>query len=460
MRISHFLPDATFIFPLFFLKKLSFERIYRYLPGERRISSLAFLSFRNYLPAKTKNFKKMFSDSRFPADLSPNRWTRILRETRERARLSGETLLDLAVSNPTAVGFRWDHADLASALSSGDIASYRPSPRGNADARHAIASFYEKVHGVRISPDTVHLTASTSEAYSWITKLLCESGDNVLTPAPSYPLIAHLCGMESVRTRDYFLNFDEKANRWCTDFSSLENAIDARTRAIFCVSPNNPTGSVFSEEERNRLLKIARDHNLPLVVDEVFLEYANGNAYERLHSFAGTAEAPVFVLGGLSKSAALPQIKAGWILTCGDKIFIEKALARLDFIADTYLSSGAPAQCAVPALLKNSETMRELICARIDENERRLLAWAKSSPHELSILPRTAGWYAIIRLPKGVSEEALSVDLLRRENVIAHPGYFYDVDSVPAPHLVLSLITPTHILAEALPRIDSALIRN
>ena len=306
----------------------------------------------------------------------------------------------------------------------------------------------------------MHLTASTSEAYSWLTKLLCESGDNVLTPVPSYPLIAHLCGMEGVRTHDYFLNFDEKANRWCTDFSSLENAIDSHTRAIFCVSPNNPTGSVFSEEERNRLLSIARKHNIPLVIDEVFLEYANGNKPERLRSFAGTTEAPVFVLGGLSKSAALPQIKAGWILTCGDKIFVEKALVRLDFIADTYLSSGTPAQCAVPALLENSETMRERMCARIDENERLLLSWAKSSPHELLILPRTAGWYAIIRLPKGVSEEALSVDLLRRENVIAHPGYFYDVESVPAPHLVLSLITPTHILAEALPRIDSALIRN
>lgn len=407
-------------------------------------------------------FQKMFSRSRFPADLSPNRWTRILRETRERARVSGELILDLAVSNPTAVGFLWKRDELARALASGAIEAYSPSPRGNADARRAVADFYRETHGAEISPDAVHLTASTSEAYSWLAKLLCESGDNVITPAPSYPLIAHLCGMDGVRTRDYFLNFDEAENRWATDFPSLENAIDSRTRAIFCVAPNNPTGSVFSDDEREKLLTLARERNLPLVVDEVFLEYANGNCseYPPLRSFAGTADAPVFVLGGLSKSAALPQIKVGWILTCGPEEFVEQTLPRLDFIADTYLSSSAPAQCAVPALLAASGSMRERICARLNENERLLHAWAKTSPHELSVLPRTAGWYAVVRLPKGVSEEALSVDLLRRENVIAHPGYFYDVESVPAPHLVLSLITPPEILAAALPRIDSALLRN
>lgn len=407
----------------------------------------------------------MFSQSRFPADLSPNRWTRILRETRERARETGEALLDLAVSNPTAAGFRWRRDALAAALAGGEIESYSPSPRGNADARRAVAEFYEKTHGAKISPRNIHLTASTSEAYSWLAKLLCDAGDNILAPAPSYPLITHLCAMENAETRDYFLNFDEAKNRWTTDFSSIEKAIDARTRAIFCVAPNNPTGSVFSEAERARLLALSRERGIPLVVDEVFLEYANRNgggaaAPSALRTFAGTADAPVFVLGGLSKSAALPQIKIGWILTCGAPEFVERTLPRLDFIADTYLSSSAPAQCAVPALLAASAEMRERIRARLDENERLLRAWAARSPHALKILPREAGWYAIARLPRGVSEDALAVDLLRRENVIAHPGYFYDVESVPAPHLVFSLITPAETLAAALPRIDSALLRN
>ena len=402
----------------------------------------------------------MFSKTRFPENLSPNRWTRILRETRERSRVSGERILDLAVSNPTAVGFRWEKSVIATALSDGAIENYSPSPRGLLSARQAVAEFYKNVHRATISPGNIHLTASTSEAYSWLCKLLCDSGDNVLTPSPSYPLIAHLCGMDNVATRDYLLEFSEKENRWTINFDSLESAIDERTQAVFCVAPNNPTGSVFSDEERERLLKIARERQIPLVVDEVFLEYANGNTPEFLHSFAEVSDAPVFVLGGLSKSAALPQIKIGWIITCGNAKFTEQALARLDFIADTYLSSSAPAQCSVPRLLDFSGEMRTQICERLDANERLLKTWAKNSPHAIQILPRTAGWYAVVLLPKGVSEEALSVDLLRRENVIAHPGYFYDVESVPAPHLVLSLITPTEILAAALPRIDSALLRN
>lgn len=404
----------------------------------------------------------MFSESRFPADLSPNRWTRILRETRERSRVSGEQILDLAVSNPTAVGFCREREELTRALASGAIEFYSPSPRGDSEARRAIAEFYKNVHDAEVCADAIHLTASTSEAYSWIVKLLCESGDNVLTPAPSYPLISHLCGMDNVETRDYFLKFDEKENRWVTDLNTIEQAVNHRTRAIFCVAPNNPTGSVFSEAEREKLLEFARERRLPLVVDEVFLEYTNGNLPEnsKPRTFAATKNAPAFVLGGLSKSAALPQIKAGWILTCGAPDFVGQTLPRLDFIADTYLSSSAPAQCAVPSLLGNSGAIRERIRARLDENERLLHAWAKSSPHELTVLPRTAGWYAVLRLPKGVSEEALSVDLLRRENVIAHPGYFYDVESVPAPHLILSLITPTETLAAALPRIDAALLRN
>lgn len=397
---------------------------------------------------------------RLPEDLSPNRWTRILRETRERARETGTQLLDLAVSNPTAVGFLRERESLSRALADGAIEHYAPSPRGNADARRAVAEFYEKTHNAKISPDAVHLTASTSEAYSWLAKLLCDAGDNVLTPAPSYPLIAHLCEMEAVETRNYFLNFNETENRWALDFSSLENAIDAHTRAIFCVAPNNPTGSVFSENERAALLALARERHVPLVVDEVFLEYAARDAGTPLRSFAGTTDAPVFVLGGLSKTAALPQIKIGWILTCGDENFVGATLPRLDFIADTYLSSSAPAQCAVPALLAESPTMRERIRARLDADEALLREWEKTSPHALRILPRTAGWYAVVRLPRGVSEDALCVDLLRRENVVVHPGYFYDVESVPAPHLVISLITPEETLAAALPRIDSALRRN
>lgn len=406
-------------------------------------------------------------NTRIPADLTPNRWARILREVRA----AGTPLLDLAISNPTAAGFRRTHAALAGALSAGEIENYAPSPRGNAAARRAIADFYKNEHGADVDPAQIFITASTSESYTRLAKLLCAAGDNVLAPAPSYPLIEHLCRLENVETHTYFLKFDGRAARWIPDFDALERAIDARTRAIFCVSPNNPTGSVFSADERAKLLELARERALPLVVDEVFAEFPRGNGGGgNAASFAGTRDAPVFVLGGLSKTAALPQIKIGWIVACGDARFLEKTLPRLDFVADAFLSASEPSQSAVPALLAASGAMRERICARLDANEALLENWAQNSPHGVRVLPREAGWYAVLRLPRGVSEDALCVDLLRRENVIAHPGWFYDLDlvpaenfsekSVPAPHLVISLLTPPEILAAALPRLDSALLRN
>ncbi|MCD8283873.1 MAG: pyridoxal phosphate-dependent aminotransferase [Opitutae bacterium] len=407
--------------------------------------------------------RDIFSCGRFPEDLSRNRWARILGEVRERARASGEAILDLTISNPTVAGLCWERGLVAAALSQGEIERYCPSPRGSVVARTAIAEFYKRVHGAEIFPERIHLTASTSEAYSWLTKLLCDGGDNILAPAPSYPLIEHLCGMEGIVARNYFLNFDNNARRWTTDFASMENAIDARTRAIFCVCPNNPTGSTFNAEERGRLLALSQQRQIPLVIDEVFLEYGNGdnNATRDLKTFAGTREAPIFVLGGLSKSAALPQVKVGWIITCGEEKFVEQALVRLDFVADAYLSSSTPSQNAVPALLAASGEIRGRIRERLDNNEKNLVAWSRMSRDAgLEILPRTAGWYSLLRLPRGVDEDALSFWLLRHENVVVHPGYFYDIPGEPAQHLALSLLTPPEVLAAALPRIDSALRHN
>lgn len=383
--------------------------------------------------------------------MTPNRWTRALRE----ARSEGRDLLDLAISNPTAAGFAWDSEVLAEALRGGALATYKPSARGDKGARQAVADFYAETHGVSVNPEQIHLTASTSEAYAWILKLLGDPGDNVVMPAPSYPLIAFLCCMENTETRDYALRYEPSQGRWEIDFDSLERAVDGRTRAIFCVNPNNPTGSTFSPQERERLEAFARERGIPLVVDEVFLEYMERPA----ESFASAQTGAVFVLGGLSKTAALPQIKAGWILTCGDAAFRREALARLDFIADTFLSVSTPAQCALPRLLREAPAMRERICARLAANEACLRAWCERS-RELTFLPREGGWYGIVQLPRGIEEESLATDLLRREAVIAHPGYFYDLECVPAPHLVFSLLATEADFAAALPRIDAAILRN
>lgn len=403
----------------------------------------------------------MFSQ-RFQFSLENNRWAQAMAQAREAQR----GLIDLAISNPTGAGFSWDTGTLAGTLASERISSYKPHARGDAPARRAIADFYLKTHGARVSEENIHLTASTSEAYAWIFKLLCNSGDNVAIPAPSYPLIAFLCRMESVSTREYKLQYQRDTRdfpRWEVDFESLEKAIDEKTRAIVCVNPNNPTGSIFSEKERARLLAIARERNLPLVVDEVFLEYPKNDfpaGTPFAGTFAGTLDVPVFVLGGLSKTAALPQIKVGWILTCGNADFCASALARLDFIADTFLSVNTPAQCAVPAILQNVPVIRERIAARLQANENALRAWCARSLHDLKLLNREAGWYGIVRLPRGVDEESLVLDLLRRESVIVHPGYFYDVENVPAPHLVFSLLAPETSFGQAFPRIESALLRN
>lgn len=388
---------------------------------------------------------------RFNFSMTPNRWTRALRE----ARAEGRDLLDLAISNPTAAGFAWAPEQLGNALCGNGLATYRPSARGDLRARQAVAGFYAQTHGVSVVPEQIHLTASTSEAYAWILKLLGNPGDNVVMPAPSYPLIAFLCCMENTETRDYALRYAPEQERWEIDFESLERAVDARTRAIFCVNPNNPTGSTFSPQERERLEAFARERNLPLVVDEVFLEYMERPA----ESFATAHSGAVFVLGGLSKTAALPQIKAGWILTCGAEDFRREALARLDFIADTFLSVSTPAQEALPQLLREAPAMRARIRERLAANEAQLRAWCERS-HELRFLRREGGWYGIVRIPRGIDEESLATDLLRREGVIVHPGYFYDLESVPAPHLVFSLLAPEASFAAAFPKIDAAILRN
>ena len=387
--------------------------------------------------------------SRFNFSMTPNRWTRALRE----ARSEGRALLDLAVSNPTSAGFAWDGDVLARALTGGAITSYKPSSRGNLEARQAVADFYAKTHRVTVAPERIHLTASTSEAYGWILKLLCDAGDNIVMPTPSYPLISFLCCMENVETRDYALSYGD--GRWNVDFDSLEAAVNERTRAIFCVNPNNPTGSTFSPDERERLEAFAQVRGLALVVDEVFLEYMR----EPAESFASAESGAIFVLGGLSKTAALPQVKAGWIVTCGEEKFREEALGRLDFIADTFLSVSTPAQLAVPALLQAAPEMRARINARLEANERQLREWCERS-RELEYLCREGGWYGLVRLPRGIEEESLATDLLRRENVIVHPGYFYDLEAVPAPHLVFSLLAKEADFAAAFPRIDAAILRN
>ncbi len=344
------------------------------------------------------------------------------------ARASGRRLLDLTVSNPTVCGFEYDAAGILAAL--GDVREmvYDPDPRGMRSAREAVARYYAD-HGADVDPDAMVLTTSTSEAYGYLFRLLCNAGDEVLVAQPSYPLFDFLADLEDVRLRPYPLFYDFG---WWIDFAELEQKIGPRTRAIVVVHPNNPTGQATGSAERERLEEICLRHGLALIVDEVFLDYPVGKA--ELSSFAvGPHPVLTFCLSGLSKIAGLPQMKVGWLVAFGPGRDRVEALGRLEVIADTFLSMNAPAQLALPRWLEGRQGIQEQIRARVREN----LVSAETAG--LEVLRMDGGWSAVLKLQ--VLGEGDTVDewVLREAGVIVHPGRFYGM--AEDGRVVVSLIT-------------------
>jgi aspartate/methionine/tyrosine aminotransferase len=371
-------------------------------------------------------------------------------------RAAGAPVADLTLSNPARAGFAWPPDALARALAAPENRLYNPDPKGLPAAREACAAYY-RAHGAAISPAQIHLCASTSEGYSWALKLLTNPGDDVLVPAPSYPLLQFLAGMENVTTTPYPLRLDAATGLWRVDAAALARAVTPRTRLLFCVSPNNPTGTVTADADHAALLDIARRHRLAILADEVFLDFgANARA---LHSRAGCTEVPFLALGGMSKTALLPQVKLAWIATSGPPEWLANALKHLDLIADTYLSVNTPAQHAAHDFFNTGATLRAALTARVERNEAALRTWCSEAAHRPRLLRREAGWTAILALPRGVDEEAATLDLLKRGGALVHPGYFYDIAPDAGAHWVLSLITPEDSLAAALPRLEETLLR-
>lgn len=366
---------------------------------------------------------------RLPSPFTPNTHSLILSEQRRQ----GRPLLDLTVSNPTECFDDYPHASIRAALSEITDYRYQPDPLGDLSAREAICDYY-RAHGVALSPQHVVLTASTSEAYAFLFKLLCDPQDEVLIPVPSYPLFTYLGALESVNAVPYHLRYD---GSWYLDFSSLRQAISPRTKAIVAVNPNNPTGTLLSRAERDELLRVAAEHNLALISDEVFADYALGPKRFTSTSFMGNRSALSFVLNGLSKTAGMPQMKLGWIALNGSDTEVSRALARLEVIADTYLSVGTPAAKALPRLLSIGSATREQILQRVRANlaslDKRL---ANTAAHRLHL---DGGWSAIAQLPETQSEEDWVTGLIKEHAVITQPGYFFDMSR--GAYLVLSLIT-------------------
>lgn len=385
----------------------------------------------------------MFS-ARLPPHAETNRLTRALAALRER----GEQIIDLTESNPTRAGLPYPD-DLLAPLADPRALRYEPHPLGLASARAAIAADHAR-RGVTIDPAHVVLSASTSEAYTWLFKLLCEPGECVLVPRPSYPLFEHLTRLEGVRAESYDLEYH---GRWEIDFGSLSHA-PADARALLVVSPNNPTGSYVSAREFGRLEAFCRDRGCALVADEVFVDYPL-EAVNPVTDLAAQAGILAFTLGGLSKSCGLPQLKLGWIVVGGPSPARAQAIAAIELIADSFLSVGTPVQIAAPELLAHAKTIRKAIHARI----RRNLDCARHAAAQVpacDVLRAEGGWCAVVRIPAMRTEEQFVLDLLERERILVHPGYFFDFHA--EAFVVVSLLAAEDVFARAFPRVLRAAI--
>jgi aspartate/methionine/tyrosine aminotransferase len=360
-----------------------------------------------------------------------------------RAQATGAEVLDLTVGNPTRVDLPYDAEEIRAALSDPAALRYEPAPFGLPSARAAIAEELA-ADGVDVSPDRVVLTASTSEAYGFLLKLLCDPGEEVLVPRPGYPLVDELARFEGVTPVGYRVAYD---GAWHLDVASLRAAVSPRTRAIVVVSPNNPTGHYLKDDERVAL----RSLGLPVICDEVFLRYPHGDVRPR--TALTIRDVPVFVLGGLSKLAGLPQLKLGWIAAGGPGAEIEAALARLEHVADAWLSVSTPVQVAVPRLLAAAAVTRAAIAARVADNLAALRARLDGT--SATVLPVEGGWYAVVHLPAVRGEEAWALHLLEDLGVLVQPGWLYDFET--EPHAVVSLLVPEATFREGIDRLAGAL---
>lgn len=371
----------------------------------------------------------MFS-SRLHADLRPSPFAELLAAKRA----SGTPLLDLTASNPTHAGLTYC-PELLQAFTDPRALVYDASPNGLLSAREAVADYYAR-RGHTVSPEHILLTASTSEAYALLFKLLCDPGDDVLVPRPSYPLFELLADLESVQVRQYPLLYD---HGWSYDLDALERTLTPRTRAVVLVNPNNPTGSFLKTHELARLVSLCAVRQLAVISDEVFADYPFGPDPYRVATLATVGKCLTFSLSGLSKVAGLPQMKLGWIVVNGPHTLRQTAYERLEFIADTYLSVSTPVQYAAPALIASHQRFQTELHARLQENLTALRrAIDVDSP--LRLLGVEGGWYTIVQVPRIRSEEEWISLLLQDYNVVMQPGYFYDFDS--EAFLVLSLLTP------------------
>jgi alanine-synthesizing transaminase len=383
-------------------------------------------------------YRKGSVSSRLPAVLASNRISQAL----ERLREAGVPIVDLTESNPTRVRLTYPESILRP-LGDASALRYDPHPFGLSIAREAVARDCQR-RGVSVHPDDVILTASTSESYSWLFKLLCDPGEAVLAPVPSYPLFEHLTRLEAVQAAPYRLEYH---GRWVVDMDSVR-AAPSSTRAIILVSPNNPTGSFVSAREFAEILTVCRERSWALIVDEVFADYAL-EIEAPVTDLAARSDVLAFTLGGASKTVGLPQVKLGWMIAGGPPVERRDTLRALEHVADAFLSVSTPVQVAAASLLEGGAAVRAVIHERVRENLNRAREIALRYP-SCNVLRVEGGWFATVRIPATRPEDALIVDLLESERILVHPGYFFDF-----PHeafVVVSLLPEPDVFADAFER--------
>ena len=365
--------------------------------------------------------------------------TRALAELRAAA----ADIVDLTESNPTRCAIPYP-SDLLDTLADAKALRYEARPFGLDEARAAVADDQCR-RGVRVAPSRVVLTASTSEAYAWLFKLLCDPGEAVLVPQPSYPLFDHLTALEGIAAHAYALDYH---GRWTIDVESIARAPES-VRALLVVSPNNPTGSFVTREEFAQITGICRARNWALIADEVFADYVL-DAVDPMTDLAARSDVLTFTLGGLSKTVGLPQLKLGWCIAGGPAAECARALRALELIADSYLSVGTPVQLAAPHLLQKGAAIRAAIQQRVRGNLAALRAAAAHYP-SCAVLAAEGGWSAVIRVPATRSEEDLVIDLLRAERIFVYPGYFFDFPR--EAFIVISLLPNRAVFDDASARL-------
>ncbi len=373
-------------------------------------------------------------------NVAPNRLSKALAQHRA----SGKPLLDLTASNPTECGFNYNETAILRAFSDRAALRYRPDPKGLLSAREAVGAYYG-ARNEKVAAEDILLTTSTSEAYSFVFRLLCDAGDELLIPSPSYPLFDFLADIQDVKLVRYPLVYD---NGWQIDFQSLERAITPRTRGAIVVHPNNPTGQFVKPQDCARLNAVCSARQMALIADEVFLDFTLDG--KQRASFATNAETPTFTISGLSKISGLPQMKVAWVIANGPTPWKLDALARLEVIADTYLSLSAPAQLAAPELLEQRHGFQKQLMARVRTNLSELdrqLAGQQSC----SRLKTEGGWSAVVRMPATRSDEDFALEMLTKKSVYVHPGHFYDFPG--DGYVVVSLIVPEADFAEGITRL-------